>query len=593
MGILFPIFPAWGRLAPYDGIGGKGGAPFRLDCGEYGVLVGLAGKAGAVVDQVAGLCVKVDPVSGLWVGGVYETPFAGGTGGGRFRKICQAGQVLIGIQGNSTYFQGNNVVSSLGIDCAKLRVNKKSQFPEIKGWRDIGSRGDPNPSTISELQDLCYSPQKGPGPFDLDLEYAWSRIGIALEVRTGFYVDHIHILCGSLQKDKKGYQIQFKTNAKGRVPEGTPLKITWRASGSKPELTPPLQYSWELHDVTAAPGTPLTRRTDVQNPCSYAQPPCSSSWFDSSSGSQIIFQRLPPAEYQLRLKVRPTVPSEAQSESTMNFEIGENLLTAITVEPNTVRTGGLSTATITLEGPAPPGGKKVYLSSSNPQLVPVSDSLTIPNGARSATLTLKADPLMVGGQATIRASLKKPLTVAHSKISPMRAFSRGIPETDGQHVIGTQEKTERFDSTQEIQEDHPHALSDGTEGVAADPDMSAPTDDVSQNQEITERGITSFGKVQSSRALSSIITTKPNQTAVTTLPGVIQTPPPPQPVPIPYPPPSEGTLPPATTNIQKTPKIRIDLLAIPSEAKEAVLTVQNSTIRSQPLFVPKVPPLQK
>jgi hypothetical protein len=113
MGIFLSFTPVEARLAPYDGIGGNGGAPFRLDCGEYGVLVGLNGRSGAVVDQVTGLCVKIDPVSGIWVGGVYETNPAGGTGGGRFHKICPVGQALTGIQGNSTYFQGNEVVRSL------------------------------------------------------------------------------------------------------------------------------------------------------------------------------------------------------------------------------------------------------------------------------------------------------------------------------------------------------------------------------------------------------------------------------------------------------------------------------------------------
>src|SRR5690606_17392111 len=65
IGLTF-LTPAWGRLAPYDGIGGNGGIPFRLDYGEYGILVGLNGRSGVVVDQVTGLCVKIDPVSGIW-----------------------------------------------------------------------------------------------------------------------------------------------------------------------------------------------------------------------------------------------------------------------------------------------------------------------------------------------------------------------------------------------------------------------------------------------------------------------------------------------------------------------------------------------
>lgn len=31
--------PAWARYAPFYGIGGHGGAPYRIDCGESAVLV--------------------------------------------------------------------------------------------------------------------------------------------------------------------------------------------------------------------------------------------------------------------------------------------------------------------------------------------------------------------------------------------------------------------------------------------------------------------------------------------------------------------------------------------------------------------------
>jgi len=108
-GIIFILTPAWARLAPYDGIGGNGGAPFRLGCGEYGVLVGVAGRVGAVVDQVAGLCVKIDPLSGTWLGGVYETTPSWWNRRGTVPEICPMRQALTGIQGNSTRFQGTEV----------------------------------------------------------------------------------------------------------------------------------------------------------------------------------------------------------------------------------------------------------------------------------------------------------------------------------------------------------------------------------------------------------------------------------------------------------------------------------------------------
>jgi hypothetical protein len=617
MGIFLGSTPAEARLAPYDGIGGNGGAPFRLDCGEYGVLVGLTGRSGAVVDQVTGLCVKIDPVSGIWVGGVYETNPAGGPGGDRFHKICPVGQALTGIQGNSTRFQGNEVVSSLGIDCTKIKITDNVQFPEIKGWREIGLQGDEDALKSPEFQDLCYIPAKATGHF----ERAWSLIGIALEGRAGIFVDHIHIICWSLPQDKKGYRVQFTASAKGPVPEGTPFQITWRASGSKPELTSNLQYRWELHDVTPAPpGGSLTRRTDVRSPYSYAQPPCATSWFDSSSGSKVIFQSLPPAKYELRLKVRPTVPSTVESKAQIYFEIRDNQLVEVVLDPPIIRSGGISTATIRLEGPAPPGGKKVFLTSSNAQLIPVPEALTIPGGATSTSLKLRAAGNLQIGQAIIRASTRKPLKVAVSKFSHMNVLGRGIPETDEPSVTGSQESTEA--GTPQGAGGSPDSLSsEGTpKEEIPESEVSVPTENITQEQEITERGISSFRLGGSSKLDSKILSTKPNQGALGTFPDVTKVPSTPPGVPILYPnvsgsnvvqsnskiqeatkldkslltkPGPSDTAPQALSKVGEVVKSQKSLITKPREAKEAVITVQSSLFERKPLAVPNVPPLQK
>ena len=592
MSIFLPLASAWARLAPYDGIGGNGGAPFRLDCGEYGVLVGLNGRSGVVVDQVTGLCVKIDPVSGIWIGGVYETNPAGGSGGNRFHKICPVGQALTGILGNSTRFQGIEVVSSLEIDCTKIKITDNVQFPEIKGGREIGLQGDPDPYKIAELQDLCYSPAKATGHY----ERAWSQIGIALEGRAGLYVDHIDLKCGSLPKDKNGYRVQFNTGTNGSVPEGTPLKIAWRASGSKPELTPPLQFSWELRDWTHMKSGLLgSQPSDISQPCTYAQQPCSASWFGSSSGSQIIFQSLPPAKYDLRVKVRPTVPSTVESEAHLNFEIRANQLASVTVDPTTIRSGGVATITITLEGQAPPGGKKVYLTSSNVQLFPVPDSLTIPGGAQSTNLKLKADPNILGGQATIRTSTKKPLNLAFSKNSQLNISGRGIPEPDELPVAESQEIIGEAGSTPEPGEPlNPLASNEAQQERNPESDVAAPAENMTQDQEITERGITSFGRRGASKLAPNTLLSKPNQSALRTIPDVTVKPPSPTPpaVPIPYPNTSVSALQPQS-KISETVKQHSSLITLPSESKEAVITVQNAIFDTKPLAVPNVPPLQK
>jgi hypothetical protein len=120
--VMLSVAQSSATLAPFDGIGGNGGAPFRLDCGTSALLVGIAGRSGAFVDQLAGLCAKIDPVSGTWVGGVYETQRVGGNGGGPFSKVCPAGQALIGIEGTTDRFSGTLVVASLRIECAELKI---------------------------------------------------------------------------------------------------------------------------------------------------------------------------------------------------------------------------------------------------------------------------------------------------------------------------------------------------------------------------------------------------------------------------------------------------------------------------------------
>ena len=155
-------FPVRATLAPYDGIGGNGGSPFRVDCGESGILVGLIGRSGVVVDQTGGLCVKIDPISGTWIGGVYETQRLGGNGGGGFRKICPVGQALMGIEESTNYFNGVTVVGSLDIRCIELGIHKAWNGPQIMGTQMIFN-GDPEPYTVKAVQEYCEPPVPGNG----------------------------------------------------------------------------------------------------------------------------------------------------------------------------------------------------------------------------------------------------------------------------------------------------------------------------------------------------------------------------------------------------------------------------------------------
>lgn len=440
--------PSWARLAPFDGIGGAGGAPYRLDCGASAILVGVTGQSGLVIDRLAGLCVKIDPISGTWVGGVYETASAGGTGGSRFHKACPVGQALVGLEGTIKYFSGTNVVASLEINCTALKVRAEYQPPVIKGFRQVGISGDPDPLKVEASQDLCYRPLAGNNRSQDD----WTRVGVALEGGAGLYLDHVHLLCGELLQNTQGYHIDFRSSANTPTPEGTALQISWRAGGVTPELTPNLQYAWELQNLTNAsnvtvPGVGmLSQPTPVNNPCAYAAQPCEGmSWTLSGSSSHVTFLSLPPALYELRLTVRPTVPSTVQSVSTNRFTIVPNQLVEVTMNPGTVRPGQASTATVVLEGPTPPRGKTIYLASSNASLVSVPPSIVIPGGTSRGTVALRSGSPMSVGQVTITASLVAPfsqqgIATDIKGANSLSVFSRGLEGTEPSESVRSEEK---------------------------------------------------------------------------------------------------------------------------------------------------------
>jgi hypothetical protein len=544
-------------LAPIDGIGGDGGAPFRLDCGASAVLVGVAGRSGSFVDQIAGLCVKIDPISGIWVGGVYETARAGGNGGKPFSKVCSAGQALVGIDGTTNRFSGTTVVASLKIDCTSLKIRTEYRPGAIKGFRRIGIYGDPESWKVPGLQDLCYQPVRGTGRS----QDQWIPVGVAFEGRAGLFVDRLHIVCGELSHDPQGYRVAFRTNAKAAVPEGTPLEISWRASGAAPDLTPHMQYRWELYDWShTRSGFIGQQPTRVTNPCSYADPPCESSWIDSSSYSQVTFHSLPPASYELRLTVSPTVvPIPMQSEARFNFDIAPNHIVGVTLNPEATRAGGGTTATVTLEGPAPKRGIHVYLTSSDPDTVAVPDKVVIPKGQASASLTLRASAQVLAGQVTISASLRRPVSGRLSKQAATgSAFSalvrpRGLEEAEPPPDTGGPESSSEPEASTDQQQD---AGPDGqSENPAADDD-------------VTERGI---GKLRQ-RPLGAV--------AQATIPSVISptvTPRPSGSAPVvtkPLPGPDKPGSEAPVTVVTRPEQLSSQVLAAPGESKQAILTIK-------------------
>lgn len=90
-------------------VGGTGGQKFTLACPDETVLVGVTGRKGAVVDRIQGLCGKPGEDNTAAVATVRA---AGGTGGEEFREVCPAGQVVVALTGR--YGQ---LVNSVELEC--------------------------------------------------------------------------------------------------------------------------------------------------------------------------------------------------------------------------------------------------------------------------------------------------------------------------------------------------------------------------------------------------------------------------------------------------------------------------------------------
>lgn len=78
--------------------------------------------------------------------------------------------------------------------------------------------------------------------------------------------------------------------------------------------------------------------------------------------------------------------------------------TSITLSPNSVKGGLPSTATITLNGPAPTNGITFLATSSNKQAAQVPTAVTVPGGATSVTFTVTTSTVAANTSVTISAT---------------------------------------------------------------------------------------------------------------------------------------------------------------------------------------------
>lgn len=94
-------------------------------------------------------------------------------------------------------------------------------------------------------------------------------------------------------------------------------------------------------------------------------------------------------------------------------------LSSVAVSPSTILSGQSATGTVTLTAPAGTGGVAVSLSSSNPSAAGVPSTVTVPQGAVSATFPVVAGNVLVSTPVTVTASYSGTNVQANIVIIPL------------------------------------------------------------------------------------------------------------------------------------------------------------------------------
>ncbi|MDR3689924.1 MAG: protease pro-enzyme activation domain-containing protein [Fimbriimonas sp.] len=90
------------------------------------------------------------------------------------------------------------------------------------------------------------------------------------------------------------------------------------------------------------------------------------------------------------------------ASANATLTVNPAVLTGVSVSPNPVTGGNASTGTVSLSGPAPPGGDVVTLAATN---ATVPSTITIPAGTSSGTFAVTTKPVTSSVVATISATL--------------------------------------------------------------------------------------------------------------------------------------------------------------------------------------------
>jgi hypothetical protein len=167
-------------------IGGNGGGPYRLDCGQDGAIVGINARVDNFLNGVEVVCRKVR--DNQLVGDTYVVGNTGGDYGRRVQQLCPVGSLVTGLSGSwnaRSYnipgvqvFAGANYVHEIALRCQR--------------WNDRANRFE-TAGTIGAGGSRPGSERRGPND-----AAGWcpaNAVGSALEGRSGIYIDSIALVC--------------------------------------------------------------------------------------------------------------------------------------------------------------------------------------------------------------------------------------------------------------------------------------------------------------------------------------------------------------------------------------------------------------
>jgi hypothetical protein len=109
-----------------------------------------------------------------------------------------------------------------------------------------------------------------------------------------------------------------------------------------------------------------------------------------------------PVAQDTPVAITATLPSGSSGSATLAVTAARVI--GIALNPSQVLGGDPSTATVTIDGPAPSGGLVVQVNTDRPDICNVPSSVTVPAGATSTTFPVNTAPVSQDTQATVTAT---------------------------------------------------------------------------------------------------------------------------------------------------------------------------------------------